>query len=577
MGERNRMREPPSRLLVAFPIVLAIALMPAASPPLGAEVAAPAGERELARVNGEPITLEELLYQLGSLHGDLRKPEGSVQMPDPMELLRRLVDVRLVVQEARNIGLDELPEVRRRIDAGYKELIRQTVIEERVGDIAAGDPAEVDRLYREAVREVEVASVLFPSVEAAEEFRWALADGADFESAADAMVELGTATSREETRYLKAAQLLPQVADVLLGLEIGETSPPIEVAGGVTVARLLDVRYPEDAEARARAEDQALTMRRQAELAKYSQELRSRYASVNRDLVESLDYDSPEPGLEALRQDDRVLVEIRGGDSITVADLTASMEQKFFHGMDRAVEAQRVTEEVPGTLDRLLLERAVLLETERLGLADRPSFRDASRRQEEGLIFGTFVNKVINPKVQLEEPELEAFYSEHRSEFENPTMMRLDNIAFEERAAAEAALERLRRGSDFGWVRDHSRGAAGADVLEKGWVFGGQLLALPTLPSEVQDALAGAAAGDFRFCAQPEGPFHVLRVLEIFASTPKPYEEVKREIAGRVFSRKRQAVLERWTGELMKASEVEFLVDGDELDSLLGLSRGGQA
>ncbi len=563
MGDRNGMRQPRSYLL----LTLAITLL----------VNAPASTQELARVNGEPITLEELLYQLGALHGELKEPQGAVQVPDPMALLQRLIDVRLVVQEARNIGLDELPAVRNQIEAGRKELIRRTVIDERIKDTVEGDPAQVERLYRDAVREMQVASALFPSTEAADEFRWALANGADFESAAEAMVESGAATGREPAQYFKAAQMRRQVAAALLDLAVGETSRPIELAEGVTVVQLLDVRYPEDAEARARAEEQALTIRREAKLAEYSQELRSRYASMNRELVDSLDYDSAEPGLEALRQDERVLVEIRGGDPITVADLTAAIAEKFFHGMDRAIEAQRVTAEIPLVLDRLILERAVMLETERLGLLERPSFKDSLRRQEEGLIFGSFVSKVINPKVKLEEAELEAFYAEHRSEFENPTMMRLESIAFTGRDDAQAALERLRRGSDFDWVRDHARGLAAADSLDQSWAFAGQLLALPTLPGEVQDALAGAGADDFRLCTQPDGPTHVLRVLEIFASAPKPYEEVRNQIAGQLFVTKRQAVLDQWTGELMNASEVEILVGGDELGALLGLGAGDEA
>lgn len=551
--------------------VAAVWLMALGVPAVGAATAAPQEARDLARVNGESITLGELLHQLGALHGDLREPQSLVEMPDPMGLLQRLVDVRLVVQEATTIGLDELEGIEKQIAAGRKEIIRQTVLAERVKDIDRGDPTEVERLYRDAVREVEVESALFPSLEAAEEFRWALADGADFDSAAAAMVEAGSAKSHDKRHYVEASRLRPQLSKAVLDLEIGQTSQPLEIAEGVAMVRLHDVRYADNDEARASAEEQALAARQQAELTKYGAELRSRYARVNQKLLDSLDYDTPTPGIEALGFDDRVLVEISGSEDITVADLTARIQMKFFHGMDRAIERQRVTREVPGELDRLVLERAVALEVERLGLDQRPSFRYALQAQEDGVIFSAFVGKVINPKVELETAELEAFYEEHRSEYTTPQMMRLDSLAFEAREDAEEALRRLRGGSDLKWLSTHAEGRADPESVAVGWRFEGQILALDGLEAELRDALAGASEGDFRLAVEPDGVTHVLRVVEVFSPQAKPFEQVKKEIAGKVFARKRQEILERWLGELRKASEIEVLVDKESLGTLLGV------
>ncbi len=550
----------------AIVAVAALAVAPAAAA-IGAS-ADPASQ-ELARVNGEAVTMAELLHHLGTMHEGVG--EAQVQPPDPLALLERIISVRLVVQEARAIGLDELPQVADQIEAVRRDLIKRAVTRERVKGIVEADRAEVERLYREAVREVEVASVLFPTVEAANAFRMSIEAGADFDFLAEKMIQLGKAERREAAQYLPARQLLPSVARAVDELEVGQVTPPISLGNRFTVVKLLGARLPDDPEARAGAEQQALAMRQELALAEYSQELRERYASPDRALIESLDYDSSDSSLAALRGDLRVLVGIRGGEPITVADLTARIQARFFHGIDRAIERRRVNDEIPGVLDRLILVRAVELEAERLGIEGRPSFQNALRAEEEAVLFSTFVSKVIDPRVELEVEELEAHYADHRAEFATPTMVRLDSLAFVRRDDAATALARLRQGSDMGWMREHTAGQADPSQIAEEWAFAGKLLSVPTLPQAAQDALAGAGEGDFRLCEQAGGPFHVLRVVEFFPPQPKAFEEVKREIAGKLFARKRQATLERWMGELRKASEVEVLVDGKGLEEFLGV------
>lgn len=550
----------------------AIALAALSVGPAVAQSASVTGSEELARVNGETITMNELLHHLGVMHEGMGPAPNVVEAPDPMSLLQRLINVRLVVQEARNIGLAELPEIAGQLEAGRRDLIKRAVIDEQVKDIESADPEQVERLYRDAVREVEVTSVLFPTREAAETFLLSIADGADFDFLAEKMVQAGNASQREEAQSLKAGKLLPQISRALSELEPGGVTPPIQVGGSYTVVKLLEVRFPQDPEARAQAEGQALTVQRELALAEYSQELRERYAAPDRELIESLDYDSSKPGLEALKADQRVLVEIRGGEPISVADLTERIADKFFHGIEHAIERQRVNDEVLGVVDRLILERAVALEAKRLGVEQRATFQSALKAQQGGLIFGTFVSRVINPKVAIENEELEAYYAEHRAEFTTPQMVRIENLVFARREDATAALARLRRGSDMRWMRDRAEGQVDPSAANAGWRFAGTLLALAALPDEVQAVLEGAATGDYRLCEQPDGPFHVLRVIESLAPQPRSFDEVRKEIAGKVFARKRQAILEEWMGKLREASEVEMLVDEKGLRDLLGVA-----
>jgi parvulin-like peptidyl-prolyl isomerase len=527
----------------------------------------------LASVNGEPITLDDLLQQIGALHEGVEEPAAMVEKPDPRALLERLIGVRLVLQEARNIGLDELPEMTRQVAAARLDLLKEAVIEERLKEFTRGDPDQVDVLYRDAVREVRVESVLFPSAEAAASFLAALEAGAEFGEKARALVDGGEALAHQPPDYLRTARLEPEVRAAVGRLEPGATSPPIPLSAGVTVLRLLDVRYAEDPAARQEAERQGLERRRQIALTDYARELRSRYARVDEALVSSLDYDGPEAGLEALRTDRRVVAEILGGEPITVGELTARMEQRMFHGLERAAQQQRAGEAIPGTLDRIIQERAVVLEANRLGVPERPAFRSALQAREDGLLFGRFLSTVIDPSVKVPDAELRAFHAEHRADYSSPEMMRIRSLVFRRRQDAQAALEKLRQGADLEWMRANAAGQVDPQDVDPEWRFDGKLVPVPALPEGARGAVAGAAAGDYRFCEQPGGgPFHVLWVTEAFPSRPQEYEAVKQQIARRVAAQKRQRALEEWIGRLREASEVRVFVDDGQLRALLGLA-----
>ena len=102
------------------------------------------GRKIVASVNGAPITLDELNRQ---------RPPGTA--PDPaadQQLLRRLINVRLIAQEGHRMDLDKLPEVRKALDAYAPVTLREELVERTVKGLTA-DPREVEETYRAAVRE----------------------------------------------------------------------------------------------------------------------------------------------------------------------------------------------------------------------------------------------------------------------------------------------------------------------------------------------------------------------------------------------------------------------------------------
>jgi hypothetical protein len=366
--------------------------------------------------------------------------------------------------------------------------------------------------------------------------------------------------------------MTPSVAAVVDELEPGAVSAPLNVTGGVAVIQLLGDRFPDDSEAREAAERQALTIRREVDLRDYTEEMRERYAKVDQEVLDSLDFDSGETDLETYRNDDRIVARVEGAEPVTVAELTRRVERGLFHGIDRAAEQKRLNNKLPGILDRIVLERATELEADRLGVEDRAAFRSATKAQEESVLFGAFIRKVVNPEIRVSDEELEAFYAEHLGDYSTPAMMRLQGIPFQDRKHAEAGLEKLRQGSDLSWMQANARGLIkdtdDADLLLR---FDDRLLSVPTLPEGIRGAVEGASAGDYRLYAQPGGAVYVLGVKEVVPSRPLPFKEVRDQILQKLFVRKREQALDRWTADLREASDIEIHADDEQLRTIVGL------
>jgi parvulin-like peptidyl-prolyl isomerase len=171
--------------------------------------------------------------------------------------------------------------------------------------------------------------------------------------------------------------------------------------------------------------------------------------------------------------------------------------------------------------------------------------------------------------VKVGEEELHGYYQAHINEYTFPEMVRIEGLVFEEKGTAEDAIEKLRKGADFQWLRANADGqidpSKGKDLLE----FKGQLLTVDTLPDSVREAIAGAGAGDYRLYADPGNAYYVLDLLERIPSSPMPLESVKGEMEKKLFSEKLQLILRDWEEKLRKASDVKIYATGKKLDGIV--------
>jgi hypothetical protein len=462
----------------------------------------------VALVNDEPITMDDLLRTIGTQHAGKDDNKTKTGAIDYTKMLDRVINARLVSQEATNIGLDEQPEFKNAVESNAKATLAGLLMDDLSKDVKA-EPSKVEERLKQMVEERKIASVLFEKEDDAKAMEDALKAGKPFDELAKKAIADKKATGNGEGEYLKPKDLLPEVVSAVSGLEVGSVSPVIKLGSGkdqrFVVVKFLDKRYPETPEARKRAEQAVLEAEKFRTINEYKKMLISKYVTVKDRRVDGLDYDSPKANLQKLLTDTTVLAEIKEGEPVTVGDLTSALAQKFYHGLEEAAKQKRLNEQKREVLKVVIERRLVRAEASRRGIDKSENYLNQLREFKNNYLFGMFIDRVVVPDVKVNEEDQRAYFQDHRQEYRDPEMMKVVGLAFGTKRDAGAALAKLKKGTDINWVRANAEGLV--DMSDQGLPFDGRVFTTNSLPKDIREAVVGARQGDFRLYRLPTAIF----------------------------------------------------------------------
>lgn len=518
-------------------------------------------ETPLAQVNGEEITLSELNKELMIFHAEGTDQETTLDR-SISGLLERMINLRLIVEEARNIGLDELPDIREQIEAFEQKTLRDLTRSRRVKGLEPDDD-QVEKLYDEMKTQYKLNSLFFQKEFEADKAAKKLAGDQSFAEVTAWALEEKVAQGGGEGRYFSVNELLPQVAEFAQNNVIGAVSPVMKLGLGFAIFTIEDQRIVESEELRAKAYQTVKSRQRQEELDAYFNELKDRFVTVDQELFDSLDYETEGGSLTELESDERVLATVRDEEPITVGMLTRTLKDKLYHGAERESARERMAKMKEKMLENMLYKRVFRKEALLLSVDHTEQYRKMVADFEQSILFDTFIKKVIAPDAKVQEEEAKAYYQEHRTDYTTPKMYRLKALAFNDLAPAEDTLDKLRRGTDFKWLSANAEGQVAKDA--RGLLqFENMVLSQRNLPADVQDVVAGAKAGDFRLYQSPEGYYYIIAVVEVYPSEIQPYSQTRQEIGNILFREKIKEQIEEWGAKLKDYYDVEIYLVTDE-------------
>ncbi len=506
----------------------------------------------IAKVGGEPIALSELMTALGTAHDTMTK-EVHAGGKDFKPVLDRLIDVKLVLLEAREMGLADQPEVKKAVE-GYVESATIQELQKRALVDVKPDPAEVEKIRRIGVKEGKVQSVLFKTEADAKAFA-AAAKKSGFDASAKAAVASGKATGGKPAEFVPLQKLLGPVANALEKMKKGEVSKPVKIPEGFTVLELEDIRYPANAAALATAREIALDAARKRAIQKYYDGLVARYVKTDKALLKRLDFQAKKPGFAALEKDQRVLSRVEGGAPLTVAELTTTLKEQFYHGVDSAIREKKVNRQKLPTLDAILSRRVLPLEAKRLGIPESPAFKKGVADYTDKVVFTSFVEKVVLPEVKVPDAEQQKYYEAHKAEYTLPAFYKLESIAFPDVKRAQAALQKLQSGTDFAWLRANAEGQV--KEVSRGVKFEGGTVSAKAMPEELAKLLANAKAGDYRLYSGEGDQHHVVHVLQVTPPEVKSFAQAQDGIHQKLYADHLNASIRQFSDKLRQAHPVK--------------------
>jgi parvulin-like peptidyl-prolyl isomerase len=508
----------------------------------------------VAQVEDQVITLSEVTDALASTHMS-RKEQGTGKV-DIVPIVDRLIEVRLIALEARNTGMNTLPDVEKSLTE-YRDVAAREILQARVTKDVKADPAVVDRLFKESVQQFKARSLLFTNESDAIKLKKACDAGGNFEELAKAAVAEGKAKGGQEAQILPRDKVLPAVLIPLDSMKPGQVSAPLQLNEGWAVMKLEEILYPENAGARAKAEGIARQEAVKASLKTYYGEVSKRFATINQKLLKSLDFEAKKPGLAALKKDKRPLATIKGEKPITVADLAAALETGFFHGVEGATKKHRVNRIKLDVFDGLLSTKIIPLEVKRLGIDTSREYARKMDAYETGLLFSTFIARAIAPKVEVSDDAVRQYFDGHRKDYSYPAFYKLESLAFATAKEAQDAVQKLGSGTDFKWLNANSEQLKPAERAAK--IEG--VLSAAALPKELSDALSGAKAGDQRLYAHASpAQYYAVHVVDVVQPQEQPFDEVQGKIREQLFFEQLNAAIKDWVGKLRKAADVKVFI-----------------
>jgi len=527
-----------------------------------------AAKTPIALVNDEPVMLGELRDEMKSLHAEMGQDAVKKEIKGSLEgylrsLLDRIINTRLILEEARNIGLDEQRVIQTSVQNYSDRTLKRLLFTKHLDEVDIEIPEdEVTRLYQDAIREYNLTSILFKNSEDAEQASRELSSGADFYALMKNLVEKGVAQAGEKgENYVKSMELLPHVLAQLRRMDVGETSPVIKGGGkqDFVIFRIEDIRYTENPGIREEARQRVVEASRDEATRTFIDSLVEKYAILDTTLLGSINFDVMKKDSGALNDDTRVVATIGKAEHVTVGDVATYLEKEAWHGVETLTES--LNERKKDALLSIVQKNVIQKEALSRCLDTSEEYESKIIKYENGLLFGSFIDKVIKPDVKISYEEAQAYYTEHQNEYMSPEMIRIDSsLVFSSRHHAENAARKLMEGTDFRWLLNNAEGQAEKDpdtLLD----LEGRFLMLSSLPADMLKVVADAKKGQARVYESPEGDFYVLNILDELPAQPRPFAEVTSTISKRLYNEKLHAAVDAYLEKLKEFYDVKILVN----------------
>ena len=197
-------------------------------------------ETILASFEGQTITLGEF-NQLWE-----EVPEEYKLQLDKSMILDQVISEKLLIQEAKNIGLEEDNDVLEQIQKMTEQILVQVLIEREILDKTKVNDEEVLEYYEQnkdsftEKEQVYLYNILLETEEEAQDILEQLKAGGDFSEIAQERSTGPSAAQGGDLGYLPKGTVIPEIEEVVFALELEELSTVIKTDFGFHILKITE-------------------------------------------------------------------------------------------------------------------------------------------------------------------------------------------------------------------------------------------------------------------------------------------------------------------------------------------------
>jgi peptidyl-prolyl cis-trans isomerase C len=197
-------------------------------------------ETILASFEGQTITLGEF-NQLWE-----EVPEEYKLQLDKSMILDQVISEKLLIQEAKNIGLEEDNDVLEQIQKMTEQILVQVLIEREILDKTKVNDEEVLEYYEQnkdsftEKEQVYLYNILLETEEEGQDILEQLKAGGDFSEIAQERSTGPSAAQGGDLGYLPKGTIIPEIEEVVFALELEELSEVIKTDFGFHILKITE-------------------------------------------------------------------------------------------------------------------------------------------------------------------------------------------------------------------------------------------------------------------------------------------------------------------------------------------------
>ncbi len=496
-------------------------------------------EKVLAVVDGEPITEGDLEYSLSISH---RKEDlSSAGTLNLSQYVQKLIDDRLIIDEARRMGIDQYPEIQQAIQA---YILRESVVrlhdEEIMQKMSVTEKDIVD-YYKKNYEQIILGLIEVESKEKAEETLEQLKKGGNFKELAQ---KYSTHPSKKDGGeiVLKRISLSTYIEEAVFHLKPDEISDVIKIMDKYYIVKLISRKEAPDEELereRRNIERAVRKLKEKERSDEYLKFLRERATiKIDRELLSTINLSGGSEETEKWSKDKRPLVEINSS-VLTVGDFVAIA----------APNTRKSNEDILNSwIDRKIIDHEALSRH----YENSPDLKKMIYRYENQLLKNTFVKKVIIPRIVISDKTLEDYYSSHQKSFINPAQFRIQQITVKTMDEAQDILNNLQNGADFSWLaKRRSVDSAASKGGDAGWLIKAEL------PAPVREIIDTFKIGDISPIIKIDSLYRIVRLQAKTEEGFKEFNEVKDAVYNACFSEQLNTMLDKYVNQLKTDAQIK--------------------